>query len=38
MTQSADRVARRVLLCFSSGKGSAWTLHQLQRDHSVEVQ
>ena len=35
MTQSADRVAGQVLLCFSSGKVSAWTLHQLQLQRSL---
>lgn len=37
MTQSADRGTKRVLLSWSSGKDSAWTLSQLQRDPSVEV-
>lgn len=37
MTQLADRGATRVLLSWSSGKDSAWTLYQLQRDPSVEV-
>ena len=37
MTQSADRGTKRVLLSWSSGKDSAWTLYQLQRDPSVEV-
>ena len=37
MTQSADTGIKRVLLSWSSGKDSAWTLYQLQRDPSVEV-
>lgn len=37
MTQSAGRGTKRVLLSWSSGKDSAWTLYQLQRDPSVEV-
>lgn len=30
-------MARRVLLSWSSGKDSAWTLHMLRRDPDVEV-
>ncbi len=37
MTQSADTEIKRVLLSWSSGKDSAWTLYQLQQDPSVEV-
>ncbi len=37
MSQSADTGIKRVLLSWSSGKDSAWTLYQLQRDPSVEV-
>lgn len=37
MTQSADKGIKRVLLSWSSGKDSAWTLYQLQRDPNVEV-
>ena len=37
MTQSAVKGTTRVLLSWSSGKDSAWTLYQLQRDPSVEV-
>jgi uncharacterized protein (TIGR00290 family) len=37
VTQSADKGIKRVLLSWSSGKDSAWTLYQLQRDPNVEV-
>ena len=37
MTQTADKGIKRVLLSWSSGKDSAWTLYQLQRDPNVEV-
>ena len=37
MTQSADKGIKRVLLSWSSGKDSAWTLYQLQKDPAVEV-
>ncbi|MDG1165289.1 MAG: ATP-binding protein, partial [Porticoccaceae bacterium] len=37
MTKSADTGIKRVLLSWSSGKDSAWTLYQLQQDPTVEV-
>ena len=37
MTQPVDTGPKRVLLSWSSGKDSAWTLYQLQQDPSVEV-
>lgn len=37
MSQPADTGIKRVLLSWSSGKDSAWTLYQLQRDPNVEV-
>ena len=32
-----DRVRKRVLLSWSSGKDSAWTLHLLRRDPTIEL-
>ena len=37
MTQRADTGKKRVLLSWSSGKDSAWTLYQLQKDPMIEV-
>ena len=37
MTSSVDTGKTRVLLSWSSGKDSAWTLYQLQQDPTVEV-
>ena len=37
MTISASAEIKRVLLSWSSGKDSAWTLYQLQQDPTVEV-
>ena len=37
MTKPADTEKKRVLLSWSSGKDSAWTLYQLQQDPTVEV-
>jgi uncharacterized protein (TIGR00290 family) len=37
MTASASKAIKRVLLSWSSGKDSAWTLYQLQQDPTVEV-
>ena len=37
MTQRADTEKKRVLLSWSSGKDSAWTLYQLQKDPMIEV-
>ena len=37
MTQPADTGKKRVLLSWSSGKDSAWTLYQLQKDPTIEV-
>jgi uncharacterized protein (TIGR00290 family) len=37
MSQPADTGIKRVLLSWSSGKDSAWTLYQLQLDPTVEV-
>ena len=37
MTKRADTEKKRVLLSWSSGKDSAWTLYQLQQDPTVEV-
>jgi uncharacterized protein (TIGR00290 family) len=37
MSQSDNKAIKRVLLSWSSGKDSAWTLYQLQKDPAVEV-
>jgi uncharacterized protein (TIGR00290 family) len=37
MKDSAETGVKRVLLSWSSGKDSAWTLYQLQQDPTVEV-
>jgi len=37
MTELADTGIKRVLLSWSSGKDSAWTLYQLQQDPTIEV-
>ncbi|MGB2002176.1 MAG: ATP-binding protein [Porticoccaceae bacterium] len=37
MRTSAETGTKRVLLSWSSGKDSAWTLYQLQQDPAVEV-
>ncbi len=37
MAGSVDTGKKRVLLSWSSGKDSAWTLYQLQQDRTVEV-
>jgi uncharacterized protein (TIGR00290 family) len=37
MMKRADTEKKRVLLSWSSGKDSAWTLYQLQQDPTVEV-
>jgi uncharacterized protein (TIGR00290 family) len=37
MSQPDNKAIKRVLLSWSSGKDSAWTLYQLQKDPAVEV-
>jgi len=37
MRTSAETGIKRVLLSWSSGKDSAWTLYQLQQDPAIEV-
>ena len=37
MIKGADIEKKRVLLAWSSGKDSAWTLYQLQKDPMIEV-
>ena len=37
MSPTTDTGIKRVLLSWSSGKDSAWTLYQLQHDSVVEV-
>ena len=37
MPQATDTGIKRVLLSWSSGKDSAWTLYQLQQDSTVKV-
>ena len=37
MIKRADTGKKRVLLSWSSGKDSAWTLYQLQKDPTIEV-